>query len=201
MQSKEIAIIGYSGHSYVCIEIALLNGFNITGYYDLNKKKLNPFDLDYLGKEEESNLNNSVFITIADNKIRKKIYENNSTLNFNNLLIHPKSIISKKVELKNQTLVCAGSIINPKVQIGVGSIINTGSIIEHECSIGDFSHIAPGAVLCGGVKVGNESFVGANCVVKQGIKIGNNVIIGAGSVVIDDVEDNFVVAGNPCKKI
>ena len=52
---KKINIIGYSGHSYVCIEIALLNNF-IIGYCDLNKKNKNPYNLSYLGKK---NMNTS----------------------------------------------------------------------------------------------------------------------------------------------
>ena len=35
---KKINIIGYSVHSYVCIEIVLLNDLIIGGYCDLNKK-------------------------------------------------------------------------------------------------------------------------------------------------------------------
>ena len=33
------------------------------------------------------------------------------------------------------------------------------------------------------------------------LSFGNNVIIGAGSVVVNDVQDNCVVAGNPAKVI
>ena len=40
---KKLAIIGYSGHSYVCIEIAERMGYTVSGYYDLMAKKENPF--------------------------------------------------------------------------------------------------------------------------------------------------------------
>ena len=39
---KEINIIGYSGHSYVCIETALLNDIAVVGYFDTVKKNKNP---------------------------------------------------------------------------------------------------------------------------------------------------------------
>ena len=199
--TKKINIIGYSGHAYVCIETALLNDIIIVGYCDLNNKNENPYKLTYLGEEKNMNSEQEVFICIADNTIRKKIYESLPNLNFNINLIHPKSIISNTVDIGFQTLICAGAIINPQVKIGKGCIINTGSIIEHECIIEDFSHIAPGAVLSGNVLIGKGSFIGANSVIKQGVKIGCNVIVGAGAVIIKDILDNTKVAGKPSKII
>jgi sugar O-acyltransferase (sialic acid O-acetyltransferase NeuD family) len=198
---KVVNIIGYSGHSYVCIEIALLNDMVIVGYCDLNKKIQNPYQLDFLGEEKNINSGQAVFICIADNIIRNKLYNSLSNLDFNINLIHPSSIVSKSANVGFQTLICAGAIINAQVKIGNGCIINTGSIIEHECIIGDFCHIAPGAVLSGNVLIGKGSFIGANSIIKQGVKIGCNVIVGAGSVVINDILDNEKVVGNPGKNI
>jgi len=198
---KIINIIGYSGHAYVCIEIALLNDIIIGGYCDINKKNANPYELNYLGEEQNMNSDQKVFICIADNIIREKIYKSLPKLDFNTNLIHPNSIVSNTVDIGFQTLVCAGAIINSQVKIGKGCIINTGSIIEHECKIGDFSHIAPGALLCGNVQIGDGSFIGANSVIKQGVKIGCNVTVGAGTVVINDILDNKKVVGNPGKTI
>ena len=181
--------------------MTVLNGIIIAGYCDLNKKNENPYELNYLGEEQNMYSEQEVFICIADNMIRKNIYKKLPNLDFNIKLIHPNSIISNTVNIGFQTLVCAGAIINPQVKIGNGCIINTGSIIEHECIIGDFSHIAPGAVLSGNVLIGKGSFIGANSVIKQGVKIGCNVTVGAGSVVINDILDNTKVVGNPSKTI
>jgi len=49
--------------------------------------------------------------------------------------------------------------------------------------------------------IGNNVWVSANAVIIGGIKIGNNSIIGAGSVVLNDVDENTIVAGNPAKFI
>jgi sugar O-acyltransferase (sialic acid O-acetyltransferase NeuD family) len=202
--NKTLAFIGYSGHSYVCIEAALKNDITISGYYDLIEKAINPYSIKYLGEEKYISAAQKLFISIADNTIRKKIYDDlttTTTTNFNTILIHPKAIISNTAKIKVQSLICAGVIINAQASVGVGCIVNTGAIVEHECRIGDFSHIAPGAVLLGGVIVGNGSFIGANSVIKQGVSIGKNVLVGAGSVVIKDVLDNMKVAGNPSKII
>ena len=197
-----LAFIGYSGHSYVCVEAALINDITISGYYDLLEKVSNPYGIKYLGEEKHIIAGQKLFISIADNTIRKKIYDDlNTNNNFSTILIHPKAIISNTSKINIQSLICAGAIINAQASIGVGCIVNTCAIVEHECRIGDFSHIAPGAVLLGGVIVGNGSFIGANSVIKQGIKIGCNVTVGAGAVVINDILDNTKVAGNPSKTI
>lgn len=51
------------------------------------------------------------------------------------------------------------------------------------------------------ILVGDNVWFGAGVQVLPGVKIGNNVVIGAGSVVTKDIEDNIVVAGNPCREI
>jgi hypothetical protein len=50
---KPVAIVGYSGHSYVIIDIFLNAGRMVTSYCDAENKKRNPFHLNYLGKENE----------------------------------------------------------------------------------------------------------------------------------------------------
>ncbi|MDA9241848.1 acetyltransferase [Flavobacteriaceae bacterium] len=203
MINKKIVIIGYSGHSFGCIEAAINQGYSILGYYDVLDKSSNPYNLKYLGHEHNIDLNNKPFIAIGDNIIRRKIYKklrlNNIFLN--TTLIHSNSIISKSSFIEEQTFINAGVIINPQVKIGVGCIINTGSIIEHDCFIGEFSHIASGAVLAGNVTIGAGSMIGANAVIKQGVKVGDNVIVGAGAVVLKDINCNTVFVGNPAKQI
>lgn len=197
-----ISIIGYSGHSYICIEAIQNSNFNLEGYYDDEEKLFNPYNLSFLGNENETLKGKNLFISIGNNEIRERLYYkhlNKNNLNIN--LIHLKSIVSESVSFGFGNLVSAGAIINPLVKIGNGVIINTGAVVEHECEIGDFSHIAPGSVLAGKVKIGKKCFVGANSVIKNGVTIGDNTIIGAGSVVINDIESNFTYIGNPARKL
>ena len=203
MTNKTIVIIGYSGHSYGCIEVAINQKYLIVGYHDILEKVSNPYNLNYLGHEDKVDSKNKVFIAIGDNSIRRKIYEklHLKDISLNTILVHPGSTISKTSLIEEQTFISAGVIINPQVKVGVGCIINTGAIIEHDCFIGKFSHIAPGAVLAGNVSIGSECFIGANAVIKQGLKVGDNVIIGAGAVVLKDVNSNTTFVGNPAKQI
>ncbi len=203
MTNKKIVIIGYSGHSFGCIEVAISCGFSIVGYHDISEKFNNPYKLNYLGHENTIDSNNTAFIATGDNSIRRKIYEklHLKDISLNTILVHPSSTISKTSLIEEQTFISAGVIISPQVKIGVGCIINTGAIIEHDCSIGKFSHIAPGAVLAGNVSIGSGSIIGANAVIKQGVNVGDNIIIGAGAVVLKDVSSNAIFAGNPAKQI
>lgn len=200
---KPVAIIGYSGHAYVIIDILLSAGRLVTAYCDSKENPANPFHLQYLGKEQEviNKLKKFDFFTcVGHNSIREKIHMQMTKLLGSPInAIHPSAVISSSVKMEDGIMIAANATINPLVELGKGVICNTSCSIDHECIIGDFVHIAPGAVLCGNVKVGKSTFVGANAVIRQGITIGNNVIIGAGTVVVKDIPDNTIVVGNPQK--
>ena len=198
---KPVAVVGYSGHSYVIIDILLNAGKIVTAYCDSEEKVKNPYNLSYLGKESEVLDRLKIFdyfVGVGHNGIRKKIHQQlTEHLGKPINAIHPSAVISASVELSYGIMISANATINPFVRLGQGVICNTSCSIDHECQVDDFAHIAPGVVLCGNVKIGSGTFVGANAVIKQGITIGKNVTIGAGTVVIRDVPDNMMVVGNP----
>ena len=200
-------IIGYSGHAYVVIDAAQKSGLQVVGYAEREQRTQNPFELDYLGYEEDENFNEwgkgyEFILGIGDNRIREKVAQ--LILGKKEKLrsvIHPSADVGSKVEIGEGTFVALGAMINPLVKIGQAVIINTGAIVEHECVISDFSHIAPGAVLAGNILIGERSFIGANAVVKEGVEIGNDVIVGAGTVVLDNLSNGSKVVGNPGRLI
>jgi acetyltransferase-like isoleucine patch superfamily enzyme len=49
------------------------------------------------------------------------------------------------------------------------------------------------------ITVGNNVWFGANVSVMPGVTIGNGCVIGAGSVVTNDIPDNSIAMGVPCK--
>lgn len=51
------------------------------------------------------------------------------------------------------------------------------------------------------ITVGDNVWIGAGVHVMPGVTIGNNVVIGGGSVVVQDIPDNVVAAGNPCRVV
>jgi sugar O-acyltransferase (sialic acid O-acetyltransferase NeuD family) len=202
---KPVAIVGYSGHAYVVIDILLNSGRLVTHYCDNEPKELNPYHLQYLGKEGDviSRLGEfDYFACVAHNGIREKIHTKLAGILGNPInAIHPSAVISPSVKMGDGVMISANATLNPLVELGRGVICNTSSSIDHECIIGDFCHIAPGVVLCGSVKVGKGTFIGANSVVRQGITIGNNVTIGAGTVIVKDIPDGVTVVGNPARQL
>jgi sugar O-acyltransferase (sialic acid O-acetyltransferase NeuD family) len=201
-----MVLIGYSGHAFVVYGIFNAAGKKVIGYCDNEEKIYNPFSLKYFGKESSPAALGTFkatpfFISIGDNTIREKIFNNLSSIKLYPVnAVHPSAVIDASASIsKHNIMVAANAVINPLAKIGYGVICNTGCIIEHECVIGNFAHIAPGAVLCGNVKIGNNSFVGANAVIRQGITVGNNVMIGAGAVVLKNIPDDTTVIGVPAK--
>lgn len=51
------------------------------------------------------------------------------------------------------------------------------------------------------ITVGNDVWIGGGVTVCPGVSIGSNVVIAAGAVVTEDVPDNCIAGGNPCKVI
>ena len=49
--------------------------------------------------------------------------------------------------------------------------------------------------------MGEATHIGAGVVLRQGVNIGDHCIIGMGSVVLEDIPDNVVAYGNPCKVV
>jgi sugar O-acyltransferase (sialic acid O-acetyltransferase NeuD family) len=206
MKDNEVTLIGYSGHSYVVNSIFSSIGKKVVAYCDNTEKPNNPFLLEYLGSESKSDVikllkNRSFFISIGDNSLRKKIFEQlakNSIFPIN--AVHVSSVVCPTAKIAQfGVMISAGVVINAFATIGNAVVCNTGCIVEHECIIGDFVHIAPGSILCGNVTIGENSFIGAGAVVKQGITIGKNVIVGAGAVVLKNIPDNAIVFGNPAR--
>lgn len=207
MLSKEVVLVGYSGHGYVVADAAIASNMNLKYYTDKNQNAQNHFDLAYLGFEGDLyykfwDIGYDYILGIGDNFIRRKAADLLISKGVNlRSIIHPSASISNKVQYGIGNFISRNVSVNALVQIGDICILNTGCVIEHECIIGNGVHIAPGAVLAGNVEIGEQTFVGANSVIKQGVKIGANVIIGAGSVILKDVADNCKMAGNPGRKL
>jgi sugar O-acyltransferase (sialic acid O-acetyltransferase NeuD family) len=202
---KAIIMVGYSGHGFVVAEAAIASKMNLKYYSEQKTVSLNPYDLEYIGYENDPQFNGwqsdlDFILAIGNNAIRHQIaknimFKNGTILN----VIHPLASISNKVQIGKGNFIARNVAINPLAKIEDYCILNTGCIIEHECAIKTAAHIAPGAVLAGNVTVGERTFIGANSVIKQGVTIGNDVLIGAGSVVINDVPDQSKLVGNPAR--
>ena len=187
------------------IETALALGYQIKGYFDITEAVVNPYQIPFMGFENEVDLKHIVgddwvFPTVGDNGLRAQLVAMFESLGLNQLsMVDPIAMVSPSAEIGLSTYVGKGSIVNAQAQIGAGVIINSGAIVEHECHIADSCHVAPGAILCGNVVIGYSSFIGANSVVRPNTTIANEVVLGAGSVLLRDILKPGIWFGNPAK--
>jgi sugar O-acyltransferase (sialic acid O-acetyltransferase NeuD family) len=204
--TKELAIVGASGHGKVIADIAEQLGFNVNFYDDAYPSKIQIEHWPIHGTCADlialNNANvvfsNDVVVAIGSNDIRAQKMQLLQQNNFNLLtLIHPTAVISQYAAIAQGTVVFAGALINAFAKVGVGCIINTAAVIEHDCIIDDFAHICPNVALAGGVTVGSKSWIGIGSQVKQLIIIGDNCLIGAGSTVVQNIPDNVTAYGSP----
>ena len=206
--SAPVALIGYSGHSWVVADCLRAAGYTVSAYCERQPATTDPFHLRYLGFEGEAEVQAALaayqwFVALGDNKLRQRVQ----------LLLraalgtapvtaaHPSAIVSPLAVVGAGSLLAPRAVLNAGARVGEGGILNTGAIVEHECQLADFTHIAPGAVLAGNVTVGAGAFVGAGAVVRQGIRIGAGALVGAGAVVVRDVAPGAQVRGNPARVV
>ncbi len=160
-------------------------GFNMTIF---NEVDLNEYDSFTLGVYQ------------PQNKI-KIIQSLNPDINKFINIIHGGLDISHMSKLGNGLLINSKVSIAAHTTIGDFVTINRHVSIGHHTKIGDYCSINPGTNIAGNVTVGKGTTIGIGTNVIDGVKIGDNTIIGAGSLVTEDIPNNVVAYGNPCKII
>lgn len=203
--TKELAIVGASGHGKVIADIAEQLGFTVKFYDDAYPSKthiehwpIHGTCADLIALNTTNATPIDVVVAIGSNEIRQQKIKLLQQNNFNLItLIHPSAVISQYAAIAAGTVVFASAVINAFAKVGVGCIINTAAVVEHDCNIGDFTHICPNVALAGGVVVGTQSWVGIGSQVKQLVSIGDKCLIGAGSTVIKNIPDNVTAFGSP----
>lgn len=196
---KKLVIIGASGHGKVIADIAVRCGYKEIVFLDDNENVTECAGFPVVGKVAEAmNMNEEKIVAIGNDFIREKIQNKLSNIA---TLIHPDSVISRRVEIGEGTVVMAGAVVNSDAIIGKGCIVNTGASVDHDCRIGDYSHISVGAHVAGTVQIGNRVWVGAGATVSNNLNVCSECMIGAGSVVIRNIECSGTYIGVPAKII
>lgn len=116
-------------------------------------------------------------------------------------VIDPSVIISKRVDIGEGTIICAGTIITVDIKIGKHVIINLDCTIGHDDVIEDFVTVYPSVNVSGNVSVGECSELGTGMQIIQGKNVAPNTIVGAGAVIVKDLNESGTYVGSPAKKI
>jgi UDP-3-O-[3-hydroxymyristoyl] glucosamine N-acyltransferase len=106
--------------------------------------------------------------------------------------------ISDNVEIGANTCIDRGTLEETFISEGVK--IDNLCQIAHNVSIGENTLITGGVKIGGSVKIGKNCWISPNVTIINGICIGDNVFIGIGSVVINKINSNTKVYGNPARK-
>ncbi len=201
--SKNVIVIGASGHGKVIADIIIKSGDKVVGFLDDGVSKGNLVaGIEVLGIIEDYIMfeNCEFIIAIGTPNIRKRI-ANDLQVNWYTA-IHPNAVVSSlDVEIGEGTVVMANAVINSSAKIGKHCIINTGAIVEHDNYISDYVHLSPNATLAGTVTVGDMTHIGVGACVKNNINIAPNCTIGAGAVVVKDILESGTYIGVPARKM
>lgn len=144
---------------------------------------------------------------IGDCKARLAVTRKASRAGFRfNTLIHPGVQKSKRVEIGEGTVICAGNIITTNIRIGRHVQINLDCTVGHDVILGDFTTLAPGVHVSGCVHVGVGVYIGTGAVIINGtpdspLIIGDGAIVGAGACVTRSVPPSMKVAGVPAREL
>jgi len=84
-------------------------------------------------------------------------------------------------------------------QIGNNNLIMCNVSIGHDVVIGDNVEICCGVIIGGYAVIKDGVKIKIASAIRNRIVIGSNVIIGMGAIVVNNVNDNLIVKGNPAK--
>lgn len=199
--SRDLIIIGASGHGKVIADIAERTGYRQIVFLDDDEEKKECGKYPVTGRVDTADrLNGDVIVAVGNASIRRRIQESIGSDRIATL-IHPDAVIAEDVEIGAGTVVMAGAVINPGAKIGKGCIINTCASVDHDCRIGDYVHVSVGAHIAGTVTVEDNTWIGAGATVSNNLEICPDCMIGAGAVVVKDLLSPGTYVGVPAQKI
>ncbi|MPM98563.1 putative acetyltransferase EpsM [bioreactor metagenome] len=211
---KNLIILGGSGIGMIACSVANdLGTYNIVGFLNdvlpvgTKVGKYNKIPVIGTTSDIEKYINdenNLFFIAYVGMQNEEDVYKKIESLNIPNhrfaTLIHPSSIIPKGFcKIGNGVLMSPLTQLSPDTTIEDNCILLPNSFVGHDSTLRKFAHIASNAVVGANVNVGRGVHVGTNATIREKVKIGDFSLIGSGSVVLNDVEPNSIVVGNPAR--
>jgi sugar O-acyltransferase (sialic acid O-acetyltransferase NeuD family) len=207
MSTKQIFLIGASGHGMVVMDALVSSGWDPDRICFLDESAarvgVRILDRPISRLEETADLSAHFFhVSIGNNSARQRVFERIEASGATpQIVIHPASTIAPSATTGAGSFIAARAIIGPAAKVEAGAIINHGAIVDHECHVGGFCHVGPGTTLGGNVRLGMRVFLGAGANVLPGVTIGDDAIIGAGAVVTANVPAQTTYAGVPARRI
>lgn len=211
MENKEIYILGVGRNTIVYIDLVEACGYKVAGLYHYNDERTGALIHGHKIVDSNNNLFNkdslagiNFAISVGNNKIRTELANEIRRLGGNlPTLIHPSAIVSKYSQLAKGVVIHANSVIQANAIIRQNTVVSHNVSVSHDSEIGISCYLAANSVVGAFIEIKDFVFVGQSATIVSGKLnyVGESSIIGAGSVVIQNIEPDSVVAGNPAKLI
>jgi sugar O-acyltransferase (sialic acid O-acetyltransferase NeuD family) len=116
-------------------------------------------------------------------------------------IIHPSVTISPDAKIGYNTLFMANVVISCGVEIGNHCFSLPNTVFSHDAIIGNYCTFGSNITVSGYVNIKSNCYVGSGSRLKNHITIEENVLIGLGSNVISNIPQNWIIAGNPARRL
>jgi sugar O-acyltransferase (sialic acid O-acetyltransferase NeuD family) len=114
-------------------------------------------------------------------------------------VFHPAALLPTGSALGQGCIIGAGAVLTTGVDVGDHVVVGVNAVVSHDVLLEDFATLAPGVVLGGHCHVGYGAEIGLNACVRPRLSVGRGSQVGAQAAVVDDIEENVVVAGVPAR--
>lgn len=115
--------------------------------------------------------------------------------------VHPTAYVSCTAQIGTGTIVMANATIKNNVILGTRNFINSLVNIGHDTIVGNDNFFAAHTNIGSFIKIGNSNFFGLSCAVRTPSVIGDYNRIGMCANLLNSIEDDNVMIGNPAKAL
>jgi sugar O-acyltransferase (sialic acid O-acetyltransferase NeuD family) len=211
MIERKILIIGTGQHARMLVELIEEQGkYLIAGFISKNQNrgvKILGYPILCVEKNLKNFLKKNRDIKfyacgVGDNSGgmlgREKIIKFYDNLLFAPKIISPRSYISKYSKIGKGSIIEAYAKVMNGATIGKHCMIESFTAVNHDQKIKSNVFIGNNCALAG-KSVGKNTIIGDGSSVGYKVSIGSNCIINQGTVVTNNIKNNRIVFGNPCK--
>ncbi|WP_026978348.1 transferase [Flavobacterium tegetincola] len=211
MEEQEIYILGVGHNTIVYIDLAESCGYKIAGLYHYNEERTGEYvhgipiidsNTNLFQRESLGGMN--FIVSVGENAIRTNLSNKIREMGGNiPTVIHPSAIVSKYSKISEGVVIHANSVVQADASIGKDTVLSYNTSLSHTSSVGESCYIAFNATIGAYIKVHDFVLMGQSASLVSGKLeyVGKNAVIGAGAVVINNVEADTIVIGNPAKTL
>jgi len=203
--AEPMIIVGAGGHGReTALAQTLAHGEpSFLGFLDDRAKGDTPEGWPVLGPIDAAREHRRArfLVAINDPRHRRAVVQRLSELGVSQWgsVVHPDLQRHKSVAIGSGCSILRGCHVTTHIRIGDHCILNRGCHVSHDCVLGDFCSLDPLACVAGNVNVGDGCELGSACAIRQGVVIGAGATIGMGAIVLNHVDANAVMVGNPAR--